>query len=213
MDIWMVYRSPSSPCPTKPRAWPKLHFTLYLRCPVPLCKTTQHKCLILMVPNGWDRDDTTSHPSRRLMWFFPNGNWIEETTHLKTATSVQRLLPVLANQCAGEPGKMLRDAPSRAKDGQFVAMYKKVQRCSLKKEESIKDSEHRCTQKGCKWNIQHIHPVQASLQMDPQKPPLSRVTTQLHWDISSRGQSVRPLPAWGNYPAPHFCICCHRPGA
>lgn len=31
------------------------------------------------------------------------------------------------------------------------------------------------------------------------------------WDISSHEQSVRPLPARGNYPAPHFRIPCHSP--
>lgn len=68
---------------------------------------------------------------------------MEETTHLKTATSVQRSLPVLGSWCAGEPGKMLRGASSKANDGQFVVMYKrKVQCCPLKKEESNKDSQH-----------------------------------------------------------------------
>lgn len=41
---------------------------------------------------------------------------MEETTHLKTATSVQRSLPVLGSWCAGEPGKMLRGASSKAND-------------------------------------------------------------------------------------------------
>jgi len=51
---------------------------------------------------------------------------------------------------------MLRDASSKAKDGQFVVMYKKVQCHPVKKEERTKNAEHRHTLRRASNEIFHI---------------------------------------------------------
>lgn len=124
-------------CPTKPRAWPKLQFTLHLRVTL---QNTQNNTAQMFHLNSvkWLRwGHATSHLSGRLICFFSNGNWMEETTHLK---QLHLCRDHCLFKCAGQPGKTLKHASSMAKDGQFVVMYKKVQHHPLMKEEIIKDS-------------------------------------------------------------------------
>lgn len=96
---------------------------------------------------------------------------------------------------------MLRNASNRAKDGQFVIMQKVD--CSSERGGHQVFWRH-TLRKAVNEICISVH---TSVQMDP------KILHCEGWDISSREQSVRPLPARGNYPAPHFCIPCHSTGA